>query len=82
MISLCDKATEQARLRSSKRITAAHLKRAIAIEEKFDFLAEIISKVPDAAAETKTEEGGEDGEEGAAPKRRKTGGRGRKKEES
>lgn len=48
MVALCDKAADQARQRNSKRITAGHLKKAIAIEEKFDFLAEIIAKIPDA----------------------------------
>ena len=47
MISLCDKATEQARQRHSKRITAGHLKQAIIHEDQFDFLADIIEKVPD-----------------------------------
>ena len=47
MIALCDKATEQARQRHSKRITAGHLKQAIIHEDQFDFLADIIEKVPD-----------------------------------
>lgn len=50
MISLVSKAAEEARLKSSKRITAEHLKRAVAKEEEYDFLQEIISKVPDAPA--------------------------------
>jgi hypothetical protein len=47
MIALCDKASEQARQRNSKRITAGHLKQAILNEVQFDFLADIIEKVPD-----------------------------------
>ncbi|KAI5779744.1 histone-fold-containing protein, partial [Geopyxis carbonaria] len=47
MIALCDKASEQARQRNSKRVTAGHLKQAIVHEEQFDFLADIIEKVPD-----------------------------------
>ena len=47
MIALCAKASEQARVRSSKRITASHLKQAILAEEQFDFLQEIMAKVPD-----------------------------------
>lgn len=47
MIALCDKASAQARQRNSKRITAGHLKQAVLQEEQFDFLAEIIAKVPD-----------------------------------
>ncbi|KAF8537231.1 histone-fold-containing protein [Trichophaea hybrida] len=49
MIALCDKASEQARQRHCKRITAGHLKQAIIHEEQFDFLADIIEKVPDAS---------------------------------
>lgn len=83
MIQLCDKASEQARLKSSKRITAAHLKRAVSIEEKFDFLAEIIAKVPDASAGVDGE--GEEGQEEQPKKRRARGtgtGRGKAKVES
>lgn len=47
MISLCDKASLQARARSSKRITAGHLKAAILAEEQFDFLLPQVEKVPD-----------------------------------
>ncbi|PWW77490.1 histone-fold-containing protein, partial [Tuber magnatum] len=47
MVSLCDKAALQARMRNSKRITAGHLKEAVLHEDQFDFLAEIIAKVPD-----------------------------------
>ncbi|KAK2740920.1 hypothetical protein FQN57_005924 [Myotisia sp. PD_48] len=47
MISLVTKASQQAKDRSSKRITAGHLKEAIAKDDVLDFLADIISKVPD-----------------------------------
>jgi hypothetical protein len=50
MISLCDKASEEARLRNSKRITAGHLKQAILHYEQFDFLADIIQKIADIPA--------------------------------
>lgn len=50
MISLCDKASEEARLRNSKRITAGHLKQAILHVEQFDFLADIIQKIADIPA--------------------------------
>jgi len=52
MIALCDKASDQARQRHSKRITAGHLKQAIIHEEQFDFLADIIEKVPDISQPT------------------------------
>ncbi|EPS38204.1 hypothetical protein H072_7900 [Dactylellina haptotyla CBS 200.50] len=47
MVSLVTKAAEQAKVRGSKRITAAHLKLAVNQEEQFDFLSDIISKAPD-----------------------------------
>jgi hypothetical protein len=47
MIALCDKASDQARQRNSKRITAGHLKQAIVHEDQFDFLFDIIEKIPD-----------------------------------
>lgn len=86
MIALCDKAADQARARNSKRITAGHLKKAIAIEEKFDFLAEIIAKVPDApsAPENPAPNSTTDGEAEEPPKRtrrpRGSGARAKKEE--
>jgi hypothetical protein len=70
MIALCDKASEQARLRNSKRITAGHLKQAILHEEQFDFLADIIEKVPDIPVASEggaLTNGGDNSEDGAVP---------------
>ncbi len=50
MISLVTKAANEAKAKSSKRVTAAHLKQAVVKDEQLDFLADIISKVPDAPA--------------------------------
>lgn len=72
MISLVSKAAQQARERSSKRVTAVHLKEAIAKDEVLDFLADIISKVPDQPH--KKDEDGSEPEEG-----RKRKGSGRRK---
>ena len=47
MISLVTKAADEAKDRGSKRITATHLKHAVAKDEVLDFLADIIAKVPD-----------------------------------
>lgn len=60
-----------------KRVLAQHLKRAIQADETFDFLADIISKVPDAPASKAKKEPGSDSEE-AKPKARK----GKKRKES
>ena len=70
MISVVTKAANEARAKSSKRVTAAHLKQAVEKDEQLDFLAEIISKVPDALAPKKDE----DSEEAAEGKRKKRGG--------
>lgn len=75
MISLVTKAVQEAQNKSSKRITAAHLKEAIGKDEVLDFLADIISKVPDQPASKKQEDDGSDNNDG----RKKKGGR-RKKE--
>jgi hypothetical protein len=77
MISLVTKAAQEAKDRNSKRVTASHLKQAVAKDEVLDFLADIISKVPDQPAGRKNEDDGSDQNEG----RRKRGGR-RTKEES
>ncbi|KAK8152734.1 histone-fold-containing protein [Phyllosticta citribraziliensis] len=54
MISLVTKAANEAKSRSSKRVTAVHLKQAVLKEEHFDFLNEIVNKVSDATAATAT----------------------------
>ncbi|KAJ5083881.1 hypothetical protein NUU61_008460 [Penicillium alfredii] len=77
MISLVTKAAQEAKDRNSKRVTASHLKHAVANDEVLDFLADIISKVPDQPAGRKHEDDGSDPNEG----RRKRGGR-RPKDES
>ncbi|KUL90481.1 hypothetical protein ZTR_00031 [Talaromyces verruculosus] len=76
MIQLVTKAAQEARDRNSKRVTAAHLKQAVAKDEVLDFLAEICSKVPDQPAR-KNDEDGSDHNEGG---KRKSGGGRRKKD--
>jgi len=77
MISLVTKAADQARSKSAKKVTAAHLKQAIEKDEQFDFLEEIISKVPDAPVPKKDE----DSEGVGEGKKRKGAGRKKKKED-
>lgn len=48
-----------------KRILAQHMKRALAADESYDFLADIISKVPDAPVKGK-KDAGSDSEDGAS----------------
>ncbi|CAF9932767.1 hypothetical protein IMSHALPRED_008977 [Imshaugia aleurites] len=80
MISVVTKAANEARAKQSKRVTAAHLKEAVVKDDQLDFLAEIISKVPDAPAPSKKEKE-EDSEEAGEGKRKKKGGTKRKKKD-
>lgn len=78
MISLVTKAAKEAKDRNSKRVTALHLKQAVAKDEVLDFLADIIAKVPDqSAGGRKHDDDGSDHNEG----KRRRGGR-RPKDES
>ncbi|ERF75673.1 hypothetical protein EPUS_08627 [Endocarpon pusillum Z07020] len=86
MIALVTKAAAEARDRSSKRVTAAHLKQAVIKDQTFDFLQEIIEKVPDP---TEKKGGGsgraasEDVDDGGGgPAKRKRAARGKKKVDS
>ncbi|KAL4941286.1 hypothetical protein BDV06DRAFT_194757, partial [Aspergillus oleicola] len=78
MISLVTKAAKEAKDRNSKRVTASHLKQAVAKDEVLDFLADIIARIPDQPTGRKHEDDGSDQNE--QPKR-KRGGR-RPKDES
>lgn len=75
MISLVTKAAHQAKAKSAKKVTAAHLKQAVLSDEQFDFLSDIMAKVPDAPAPKKEEdsEGLADAKKTrGAPRRKKT----------
>lgn len=80
MISVVTKAANEARAKQSKRVTAAHLKQAVMKDDQLDFLAEIISKVPDAPAPAKKEKE-EDSEEAGEGRRKKKGGTKKKKKD-
>ena len=86
MIALVTKAAAEAKDRSSKRVTAAHLKQAVIKDQTFDFLQEIIEKVPDptekkgAGSGRAASEDVDDG--GGGPVRRKRAPRGKKKADS
>ncbi|CAO3626252.1 unnamed protein product [Cunninghamella echinulata] len=53
---LIDQACNQARQRSSKQLTVAHLKKTIDTIEQFDFLKDIVASVPDPTDTVMTEE--------------------------
>lgn len=81
MIKLISASAAQARGTSSagsgkgpKRILAQHMKRAITADESYDFLADVIAKVPDAPVKGKKEVGSDSedgGSGGAKPVRKK-----------
>jgi hypothetical protein len=75
MVQLVTRAAAEAKDRSSKRVTAAHLKQAVLNDNKFDFLVDIVTKVADPT-EKKARAKSEDSAEGSseAPvKRKRTG---------
>lgn len=63
MIKLITASSDQARGlggangKGPRRVLVQHMKKAIQADEKFDFLAEIVSKVPDAPSKTKKDAG-------------------------
>ncbi|KAI9883127.1 MAG: hypothetical protein M1823_005111 [Watsoniomyces obsoletus] len=77
MVSLVSTAATAARKGSSKRVTAKHLKRAMAKEEEYDFLQDIISRVPDAPSPKDKHDEDADGEE--SKRRRGAGAKGKRK---
>jgi Dr1-associated corepressor len=48
MTALITKSAEEGKKRGSKRVLPAHLKQAVKSNEQFDFLSDIVDKVPDA----------------------------------
>ena len=76
MISVITKAANESKAVSAKRVTASHLKQAIAKDEQFDFLQDIIQKVPDAPPPKKEY----DSDEGGESKKKKGGTKKRKKD--
>lgn len=80
MIKLVSGAAQQARgqggaggggaQKGGKRILCQHMKKAVNADTTFDFLAEIVGKVPDAPPPKAKKEVGSDSEEGVKPKKR------------
>ncbi|EEB05932.1 DNA polymerase epsilon subunit Dpb3 [Schizosaccharomyces japonicus yFS275] len=50
MQSIITESCKQTRLHNAKRVTVSHLKHAVQSVDQFDFLQEIVEKVPDAPA--------------------------------
>jgi hypothetical protein len=67
MISLVTKSHAEAQGKKARRIQAVHLKAAVEKDPQFDFLNDIVSKVPDATAKEEVKD-----EEDGAKKRKKT----------
>jgi Dr1-associated corepressor len=68
MISLVTKSAAKAREKGSKKVTAGHLKGVVVGDESFDFLLDIVGKIPDAGEKA--------GRGGARGKGADTGGEG------
>ena len=93
MIQLTIEASKVAQEKGQKRITSGHLKKVLQSGETFDFLADIIAKIPDApekeskakperATKSEEDEDDEDGDFGSSKKRKKSRGRPKKPKDS
>ena len=75
MISAITRAAKEARVKSSKRVTNAHLKLSVEKEEQFDFLQEVLAKIPDAPLVKKDDDSEETGDakkkKGASKRKKK-----------
>lgn len=81
MINLVTKAATEAKERGSKKVTAAHLKQAVGRDEKYDFLSDIVEKVPDpTSGGHAAKEGSPDSGDGGPPKKKRPNARKKKSE--
>ena len=79
MISIVLKSAAVARTASAKKVTASHMKQVVEAETQFDFLEEIIKKVPDQPVATKNHDDSEGAAEGGKKRRAAAGGGRRRK---
>lgn len=79
MISLVTKAASEAKLSGSKRVTSQHLKKVIVSDAQFDYLSEIVEKIPDAPVKAGKTEGDSDEDMDGGPAKKKRGGRKKRK---
>ena len=76
MIHMVTNAANEARARSSKRVTTAHLKQVVDRDAQLDFLADIVAKVPDPVSAKRED----DDEDSGRTKERKGSGRKKRRE--
>ena len=82
MISIVTKAADEAAKKSSRRVTAQHLRQALSGDDQFDFLEEIMAKVPDAPTSKKKHDDTDDSEDaGESRKKKKAPARKRRKDD-
>ena len=81
MISIVTKAAATARAASAKKVTAAHMKRVVEGEPQFDFLEDIMAKVPEGPPPPSATRRGDEDSEGAEGGRKRRGPRRKKAEE-
>lgn len=82
MISLVTKAATEAREKSSKRVTAMHIKQAVEKDQNFDFLMDTISKISEQPEGKKGSKARSESPDPAEDAKRKKGGGRKKKTES
>jgi len=63
MISITLSAAEEAKARGSKRVSGHHLKQVVQKAEQFDFLRDIVARIPDAPTSKEGKAKGENSDE-------------------
>lgn len=76
MVNLVTNAAAEAKEKSSRRVTTAHLKQAVLKDNQFDFLWDIVGKVSDTPAQGERSEDAEEAKDG----RKRRGGRKKRKD--
>ena len=76
MVSLVTNAAAEAKEKSSKRVSCAHLKQAVLKDNQFDFLWDIVGKVSDMPPQGDKSEDAEESKDG----RKRRGGRRKRKD--
>jgi hypothetical protein len=78
MKALITEAAREAKARGQKRVSPCHLKQAVLANEQFDFLSEIVDKVPDAPPTSQRKARSTEPDSDEEPKKKRPGGRRKK----
>jgi len=77
MISITLSAAEEAKARGSKRVSGHHLKQVVQKAEQFDFLRDIVARIPDAPTSKEGKGKGENSDDGEFDEKEKKSRKGR-----